>query len=218
MKEIIPFLKNLKENNNREWFNENKSEYDKSRKILEEFTTEVINGISVFERELSTLNPKDCIFRIYRDVRFSKNKEPYKTNMGVFINRGGRKSKFAGYYFHIEPQNSFIGGGVWMPPSDVLKAVRSEIFYFTDEYKKIINEQLFVKLFGEVQGDKLKRPPKDFPPDFTDVELIKLKSYIVGYKVSDETVADAGFLQKIIRIFEVMSHFTSFLNRGIENI
>ena len=125
MDKVLQFLQELSENNNREWFNDNRERYEKSRdKII--FLTEVlINEIKKIDPEIAGINPKDCMFRIFRDVRFSKDKQPYKTNFGSFIAKGGRKSIYPGYYFHIEPNQSFVGGGVYMPQAEPLKAIRN---------------------------------------------------------------------------------------------
>ena len=127
MQQVFQFLQDLSENNNREWFHNNKKRYDESReKVL--FITEVlINEIRKFDSEIPLLEPKDCLFRIFRDVRFSNDKRPYKTNFGSFIAKGGRKSMYAGYYFHIEPDTSFVGGGIYMPDAEHLKAIREYI-------------------------------------------------------------------------------------------
>ena len=122
MKNVIPFLQDLKENNNREWFQDNNQRYQLAKDEFETFIADLLPRMADLDTELSGLEPKQCIFRIYRDVRFSKNKSPYKTNMGAAITRGGRKSHFATYYFHVEPGSAFAGGGIWQPASPILKA------------------------------------------------------------------------------------------------
>ena len=124
MNQVIRFLQDLSENNNREWFQENKTRYDESRKKALFLTEVVINEIRKFDPEIPLLDPKDCLFRIFRDVRFSHDKRPYKTNFGSFMAKGGRKSVYAGYYFHIDPAGSFAGGGIYMPAAEPLKAIR----------------------------------------------------------------------------------------------
>ena len=139
MKTILDFLTNLKANNNRDWFNENRNLYDDAKSDFESLINRLIPAIYNFDPDIGTLSAKQCVFRIYRDVRFSKDKSPYKTNMGGFIARGGRKGGFAGYYLHIDPQQSFIAGGMHMPPPNILKKVRQEILYNIDEFKSIIH-------------------------------------------------------------------------------
>ncbi len=216
MKNVLAFLSELKQNNTREWFTGNKEWYNEVKAEHETFTEKMINRIAAFDPDIAYLTPKDCTFRIYRDVRFSKNKEPYKANMGAAMTKGGKKSKYAAYYLHIEPGNSFIGGGKWMPPSEELKLIRLEIFHFADEFKKIITNPDFNKHFDDISGEKLKKPPKDFPQDFIDIELLKFKSYIVGENLTNEEITEEGLLEKVISSFEIMKPFIHFLNRAMD--
>lgn len=216
MKELLKFLSNLKENNNREWFQENKERYQIARQNHEDFVNKIISGVSAFDSNVPLLKPSECVFRIYRDVRFSKNKQPYKTAFGAVFSRGGRKSKYAGYYLHIEPGNSFAGGGIWRPESDVLKSIRYEIYNFPEEFIKIIENKEFAARFGEISGEKLKNPPKDFPADFNYIELLKFKSFTVGQAFTDEQIMSKGFLLELMETFKTMKPFIGFLNRGIE--
>lgn len=216
MKDVIAFLSELSSNNNRDWFTANKSRYLEAKSQHESFTGQLIRRIAAFDSDIGYLTPKDCTFRINRDVRFSSNKEPYKNNMGAAMSRGGKKSRYASYYLHIEPGNSFIGGGKWMPPPEDLKLIRLEIYHFPDEFKKIINNPEFCNLFGELSGEKLKRPPKDFPPDFEDIELLKHKSYIIGKNITDEEVMSSDLIETVISAFRTMNPFIQFLNRAVD--
>jgi uncharacterized protein (TIGR02453 family) len=215
MERILAFLNELKINNNREWFNANKSWYKESKIDFEKWVFKLIDIVSGFDKDLRMLTPKDCVFRIYRDVRFSKNKEPYKTHFGVSLNKGGRNSKFAGYYFQVEPGNSFVGGGKWQPPPDILKAIRYEIYNNVDEFKSIIRDKSFKLQFGDMIPEKIQRPPKDFPSDFVDVELLKYKSYIVGSNIQDSILTNDNLLSHVSETFKIMHPFINFLNRGI---
>ena len=217
MENILAFLNELKSNNNREWFLANKAWYEEAKTYFEKLITEVILGISTFDKDIQLLTPKECIFRIYRDVRFSKIKEPYKTNFGGYLNKGGRNSRYAGYYIHIEPGNSFVGGGKWQPSVEVLKAIRYEVYQFPDEFKSIIGEKYFVSRFGNLGDEKLQRSPKDFPANFKDIDLLKYKSYIVGANISDEQVLKKEFLLFVLETFKIMYPFIEFLNRGISH-
>lgn len=216
LQNVLNFLSDLKENNNREWFGENKSRFLDAKADFENLVADLIKEISKFDSTISTLTPKDCIFRIYRDVRFSKDKSPYKMNFGAAFNKGGKKYPSAAYYIHLEPDNSFVGGGMWMPRGDVLKAVRSEIFYNPQEFKKIINASSFKKIYNELMGDKLKRPPQGFQSDFPDIELLKYKSYVVGHNVSDKDVLSTEFIGTIPGYFKVLNPFIEFLNRSLD--
>jgi uncharacterized protein (TIGR02453 family) len=210
------FLKELKANNNREWFNDHKAEYEAAKLNFEEFIAKLIDGISTFDSGVRELSAKKCVFRIYRDVRFSHDKKPYKNNFGASINPSGKKSMKGGYYFHIEPGASFIGGGIYMPPSPELHAVRLAIYNNNKEFKKIIHKKSFVDSFGELWGEKLKTSPKDFPKDFADIDLLRYKSYIVGYdNIKDKEMQSADLLKNSIKLCKEMYPFLNFLNKAI---
>jgi uncharacterized protein (TIGR02453 family) len=217
--EFIPYLKELGKNNNREWFHDNKARYDNLRKEFETFIGTLIPAIAEFDDYISIIPAKDCMFRIFRDTRFSKDKTPYKTNFGAYMAPGGRKSLGAGYYFHIEPGGCFLAGGVYMPTSEMLKAIRREIFYQLDEFEAILNEKKFKKLFGEIKTyDKLSRPPKDFPKDFRGIELLKYKSYVTLYSFEDKNLHKASLKNDTLEVFKAMLPISRFLRRATEGI
>lgn len=215
MKKVIDFLSGLKLNNNREWFEANKKQYEAAKLEFEGLLNKLIPMIYKFDPEIGLLTAKDCVFRIYRDVRFSKDKSPYKTNMGGYINKGGRKGMYAGYYVHIEPGSSMLAGGIYMPPPDVLKKARQEVYYHSEEFKSILNGKEFKKVFRQMEEDKLSRPPKDFPADFKDVDLLKYKSYTVLHTVKDETLLGKDLMEYIASVFKVLHPFNRFINRGL---
>ncbi|MFZ7122370.1 MAG: DUF2461 domain-containing protein, partial [Bacteroidota bacterium] len=160
------FLKALKKNNNRDWFNDHKSEYENAKDNVLGFIQELVVAFSTFDSSLRGLEAKDCLFRIYRDTRFSKDKTPYKTNLGASINAGGKKSMGPGYYVHLEPGGSFIAGGIWMPPADEVKKIRQEIDYNGKDLKKILTKPSFKKAFGGLSREHaLKTAPKGYPKD-----------------------------------------------------
>ncbi len=214
--ETLHFLTELKQNNNREWFNANKPRYEAVKKEFEKFIHLMINKISNFDNQVAGLLPKNCIFRIYRDIRFSHDKTPYKPNLGAFMAKGGRKSNYAGYYLHIEANGSFLAGGLYNPPSDVLREVRTEIMHRTNEFKEIINNQNFKKYFEEIKGDKLKLAPKGFPKDFDEIELLKFKSYTVIHNLTNEQVVKNDFADYATQVFREMYRLNGFFNRIIE--
>ena len=218
MKNVIPFLQDLKENNNREWFHDNKNRYLLAKDEFEAFIEDLLPGMSVIDKGLLGLEPKKCVFRIYRDVRFSKDKVPYKTNMGAAMTKGGRKSPCATYYVHVEPGSAFAGGGIWMPQGPALKAMRQEVYYNADEFKKIIDTAGFNKYFGEMMGDKLKRPPRDFPADFPDIELLKYKNYVVGHNMDDSIITDDSFSNYLLGVFKALYPYNAFINRALADI
>lgn len=218
MENVIPFLKDLKQNNNREWFQDNKNRYLLARDEFEAFIADLLPDMATIDKELSGLEPKQCIFRIYRDVRFAKDKSPYKVNMGAAMTKGGRKSHFATYYIHVEPDNGFAGGGIWQPAGPVLKAMRNEVYYNADEFKKIMAAPSFRKYFSELMGDKLTRPPQGFPADFDDIDLLKYKNYIVGHNIPDEVLTSQGLKKHLLDVYAALYPFNSFIYRALSEM
>lgn len=216
MKEVFRFLSELKVNNNKEWFDQNRDRYEESRKKVLFLTDLVINEIKSFDPEIGNILPKDCMFRIFRDVRFSTDKTPYKINMGSFIASGGRKSMGAGYYFHIEPGGSFVGGGSYCPPADVLKAIRTEIYDHPDTFSNLIRNENFRTVYPEMYDDKLKTPPKGFPKDFQEIDLLKYKSYAFTSRISDDELTGPELVGKIVTAFKELAPVNHFLNVAIE--
>lgn len=214
-KETFQFLKNLKKNNNREWFNENRELYNSIRKEFEDFISLVIQEIAVFDPGSCT-TVKEAVYRIHNDLRFSKDKPPYKTNFGAYITGSGRKGITAGYYLHIEPGESFLAGGIYMPSPDILKAVRTEIFENYDEFLSIVNDPLFIKNFGiSLWGEKLKSAPKGFPADFIGIDYLKYKHYTIAKDLTDSGVTGKNYLEDTLSTFRSMVPFNSFINRAI---
>ena len=214
----LKFLKDLKKNNNKPWFEKNKSVYLDAKKDMDHFVEQVIEGFGKTDPEIATLHPTDCTYRIYRDVRFSKDKTPYKTHMGAYLNKGGKKAPTAGYYFHLEPGRNMAGGGLWMPQAPELNKVRQEIDYSFSEWSKILGDKNFKKNFadGLEQEDLLTRPPKGYDAENPAIEYLKLKSFIVTRSFTDAEVQSKTFIKEIIKTFTSMKAFVSFLNRGLE--
>ena len=217
METTLHFLKKLKINNNREWFDSNKTEYLASKEIFEEFVSELIKGINKFDKKVSLdLKPKDCTFRIYKDVRFSKDKTPYKNNMSASINPGGKKSNIPGYYFHLEPEACFLAGGVYMPMPDVLKAIRQEIDYNPLPLINVLKSASFKKEFnGLDKEDKLKNPPKGFNKDHAHSEILKNKHFIVSRKFENKVILKKEGLSKTLDSFKAMYPFLDYLRKAI---
>jgi uncharacterized protein (TIGR02453 family) len=212
----LDFLENLKKNNNRDWFAENKPQYEEAKNGFENFVSQLIDETSIFDKKIIGIEAKKTIFRIYRDVRFSKNKTPYKTSFGSYISAGGRKSVFAGYYLHIEPDASFLAGGMHLPSTENLKKLRQEILYNVDEFKSILNDKNFKNNFESLKGEKLKRPPKGFPADFKEIELLKNKEFIVIHSIKNEDILGNEFLNYVSSIFKTMKPLNDFLNRALD--
>ena len=215
-KSTLDFLKKLKKNNNRDWFNANKKLYEDAKYDFEVFLFELIQAIAEFDEDVSGLEPKDCMFRIYKDVRFSKDKSPYKTNMGASINKGGRKAPNAGYYVHISPGECFLASGLYMPMPDKLLAVREKIAGDPGKFKKIIGGSDFKKYFKKLwMGDSLKTAPKGFPKDHELAEYLKLKSFIADHPVKEERVLTKNYVQYSSKILKAVKPLNDFLNDAI---
>jgi uncharacterized protein (TIGR02453 family) len=211
---IFTFLENLKENNNRDWFHANKEAYQQAKASFDDFINEMIPVLRSIDPLIDLITAKDCAFRIYRDVRFSKEKSPYKTNMGAYIARGGKNSQLAGYYIHVEPGQSFLAGGLYMPQPDVLKRVREEVYYNIGEFRAIVYDPGFVKVFGRIDDtEKLTNPPKGFPKDFSDIDLLKYKNYAVMHYVTDDIVLKKDYNGYVQKIFEKLYPLNVFFNR-----
>jgi len=215
-KSIIDFLYLLKENNNRDWFQANKKLYEEARSDFEQFVESLIPVVQSFEPRITNLAVKETMFRIYRDVRFSKDKTPYKTYFGSYIAPGGRKSIYSGYYMHIEPGNCFLAGGAYRPQSEYLKNIRSEIYYNLKEFEEILNDATFKKTFGQIVGEKLKRPPKGFPAEFEGVELLKLKDFTVFHQLDEQQLLSKDFGNAAVNIFKNMKPLNDFINRALD--
>ena len=218
--EIIRFLSALSENNNREWFAENKSWFERVKKQFDELSKELILKIAEFDEDIKNVEAAECVFRIYKDIRFSKDKTPYKTHFGVFIaSAGGRKSQRGGYYLHLDPAGCFVGVGVWCPPPPLLKALRKSIYDNIDELNEIRHKTEFAKLFTHFfEEDKLKSVPAGFPKDFPDAELLKLKHYLVEYKFDEKLLDSESFIDDIAEIFKTAAPFNKFLNYTVDEV
>lgn len=216
MQDVLNFLSELKENNHKEWFDLNRERYQECRQKVIFLTELLIHEVGKFDDEIGVQDPKSCIFRIFRDVRFSNNKTPYKTNMGSYIAKGGKKSINAGYYLHIEPGASFVGGGSWSPPADALKAIRTEIFDHPEEFKQLISSESFRKVYPEMYDDKLKTGPKGFPKDFPEIELLKYKSFAFGSPIDDSVVKSDAFVTKLVGSMKELYPVNRFLNSALD--
>lgn len=216
-KHTYQFLKELKKNNNRNWFQDNKSRFLEIKSDFEAFVQDLIAHIAVFDPSISHLEPKECIFRIYRDTRFSKDKSPYKTNLGAhLIAPVARPHDRAGYYVHIEPKNSFLAGGAYLPPAVWLKAIRQAIDENGNELKKILKDKNFKKYFGEMEGDKLKTIPRDYPADHPFIDLLRYKSFLAMHQVNDEDAMSEPFLKHAVQVFKALKPFDDFLNNALD--
>ncbi|ASQ91410.1 TIGR02453 family protein [Prosthecochloris sp. GSB1] len=215
----LEFLARLAENNNREWFTANRGFYDSARGEFLHLVAALVPALRAIDSSIGMVEPENCLFRIFRDVRFSKDKSPYKTNFGAFIANGGRKSPSAGYYVHMEPGSSFVGGGAYMPAPPYLKAIRSRIFDNPREYREIIFDPGFKSCFGGIFGERLKSAPRNFPKDFAGIDLLKNRHYAVTHQVADGFWSqDEGLLDEIVAIYRLLEPFNRFLNQAIATV
>lgn len=214
----LSFLTDLKENNHREWFEDNRKRYEGAKKDIKEAVDTLLEQLIEVDEGLKGVNAGKSVFRIFRDVRFSKNKAPYKTNMGAWMAPGGRKSPFAGYYLHIEPGGSFLAGGVYHPPSNILKSIREGIDYDATTLREILHQNDFKKHFGELKGDKLKTAPKGYPKDHPDIDLLRYKDFIVSKNISDELVVSQQFINNAVEVYRSLFPLNQYLNRSIQEV
>ncbi len=213
----ITFLKQLSKNNNKQWFDDHRDQYAAAKEDHEALVANILDGLSASEPWFKEQKAKDCIFRIFRDVRFSKDKTPYKAHFGAFFSKGGRKYPGAGYYLHIEPGGkSFAGGGLWMPEAPMLKAVRQEIDYNFKDFKKIIEDKRFKKFFGKPEGEQLIKLPQGYKEDNPAIEYLKMKSYTVSCNLTDAEISGKVLAKKTLEVFGVMKPFIDFLNRSAD--
>jgi len=212
LKFTLDFLEDLRFNNNKTWFDENRKRYDQARAIVEALLADILEHFAPVEDVGKTML-RDCLFRINRDVRFSKDKTPYKSNMGALIGKGGRKTTERSYYLNIEPGECFIAGGVHSPMPEHLKAIREVIA--KDNGKKltsIINNADFKKHFGEMQGESLKTPPKGYASDHPAIDLLKHKQFLAFHRLDDADVLKDDFTAHFIEVCKAMKPFEKYFN------
>jgi len=213
---ILAFLKALAKNNNREWFEKHKPEYLTAKTHFEDFLEAFHKELVKFDESLAGLNPRKLGFRIYRDVRFSKDKRPYKINMGAGFSEHGKMEQEPGYYIHVEPGKCFIAGGMYMPDAEKLSKIRQEIDYNADRFLKILNDKKFKKNFPSLDDfDKLKTAPKGYPKDHPYIEILKNKSYVVSHNFSDKEVVDKKFVKLAAEKAKLIKSLNDFLKEAI---
>lgn len=216
----LQFLKDLKKHNNKEWFDANRDRYARAKTDFENMVAGMIQKMGSFDASVAHLQAKDCMFRINRDVRFSKNKAPYKTNMSMYVSKHGKKAMdCAGYYLHVEPGASFVAAGIWMPMAPELKKVRQEIDYNFDEFQKLVKQKSFRNLFPDLdrsEGAVLSRPPKGYEADNPAIEYLKLKSFIVTTPLADDVLMGKSMLPTVSAAFKTAFPLVQFINRALE--
>lgn len=216
MKKTTDFLKKLKKNNNKEWFDKNRPSYDSAKEEFTMVVSDILDRCKKFDKALVNIDPKKTLFRINRDVRFSKDKSPYKTNFGSRLMPGGKDSLMEGYYIHIQPGNTFLAGGAYMPEPAKLAAIRQEIDYNFKDFQKILAQKEYKKYFGGKLSDeeKLVNPPKGYEKDNPAIEFIKFKHFIAYIEVDDKTLHSPKFAQYAAEVFKAMHPLVEFLRKA----
>lgn len=216
METVLKFLRDLAKNNNREWFEKNKDRYLEAKEMFGDFLEALHREMTAFDESIAGLDPRKQAFRIYRDVRFSKDKRPYKINMGAGFSPGGKMMQEPGYYIHIEPGNSFIAAGLYQPDAANLAKVRQEIDYNADSLLRILKDRNFRKYFNGLDDfDRVKTAPKGYPKDHPHIELLKNKSFIVSAAFSDQQVKQKDFSRQVAKACKAARPFNDFLKEAI---
>jgi uncharacterized protein (TIGR02453 family) len=213
----IEFLKNLSENNNKDWFHANKKDYELYKQNYLIIAEYLLNGLKKIDPDLSYLEPKKCIFRINRDIRFSKDKSPYKTNMGIWMSKSRQNSFSAGYYFHLDLKNSFLAGGVYCPDANALKLIRKEIAYFHEDLQNILDVKAFKTTFKDFDRDinnMLKTSPKGYETDHPAIHFLKLKSFTTTHHFDYKEALQPHFMEEIIQKLSYLKPLNDFLERA----
>jgi uncharacterized protein (TIGR02453 family) len=218
-KSTIKFLRDLNKNNNKPWFDKNRKVYEAARADFASLVQAAIDLHGRKDPSIRNLLAKDCMFRINRDVRFSKDKSPYKTNFGASINKNGRKAwNSAGYYIHFEPGKSFAGGGIYMPEPDVLKKIRQEVDYNLNDFKKIIGSKKFKSVYGDLDRSAellLSRVPKGYEPTNPAADYLRFKSYIAMTSLGDAVLLSQDAVKRIAAAFDALQPLNDFLNEAV---
>ena len=217
----LHFLEELKNNNQKEWFHEHKKEYDLFKKEYHGLIAALLQEMKALDHSLEPLEIKHCTFRINRDIRFSKDKSPYKTNMGIWLSTDKNKKNAPGYYLHYEKGKSFIAGGVYCPETEDLKKIRKEIAFFQEDLEEVLENTIFKKVYGELDREAqnvLKKVPKDYEPTHPAIEHLKLKSFTATHAIEDTIITDTDFAKKIAQKLILLKPLNVFLNRAMETI
>lgn len=217
MSKIIPFLRSLRRHNDREWFSQNKERYLQVKEEADALAQRLINLVAEFEPAAMRMTPRDVTYRIYRDTRFSTDKTPYKTHIGIFINPPrGKKSLRYGYYFHLEPDNSFICGGNMPAPAPLTKALRQSIYDNIEEYLEIVEDPEFKKWFPTIGMERLKMAPKGFPKDWEYIEYLKPKDFGTLMQVEDDFMTAPEAIESIRPIVAQIKRLNDFINYTVD--
>ena len=216
-KESLQFLDDLKKNNNRDWFQDNKKRYEIFKKDYHQLVSDFLDAMKPLDPSLELLEVKNCTFRINRDIRFSKDKSPYKAHLGIWMSAGAKGANRSGYYVHIEKGGSFIAGGFYSPEAEELRKVRKEIAFFYDELDEILNDKNFKGAFGDLDRENaLKNAPKDYEKDHPAIEFLKLKSFTATQVYNVSEVTEKDFVKKMSQKLIALKPLNHFINRALE--
>jgi uncharacterized protein (TIGR02453 family) len=217
-KETLLFLEDLKANNNRDWFLANKKRYESYKEEYHQLIRDLLEIMKPQDPSLAMLEVKNCTFRINRDIRFSKDKSPYKTHMGIWLRSGSLHSEAPGYYVHIEKDASFVGGGLYCPMPEQIQKIRKEINFFYEDLQSIVNNDSFKSTYGNLNREDnstLKNPPKGYEKDNPAIEYLKLKSYTATQKMNNSDLTKNDFAQVISQKLLTLKPLNEFINRAL---
>lgn len=217
-KDTLQFLDDLKANNNRDWFLDNKKRYETFKKDYQHLVADLLDAMKPLDPSLEMLEVKNCTFRINRDIRFSKDKTPYKSHLGIWLSSGAKGLNRSGYYIHLENGSSFIAGGLYCPEANDLKKMRKEIAYFYEDLETILNEKEFKKEFNDFDRDEkntLKNPPRGYEKEHPAIDLLKLKSFESSQKINFITAATKDFVTMVSKKLILLKPLNDFINRAL---
>ncbi len=217
-KDTLQFLHDLKANNNRDWFLDNKKRYEAFKKDYQNLVSDLLDAMKPMDASLEMLEVKNCTFRINRDIRFSKDKTPYKSHVGIWLSSGAKGQNRSGYYIHIQDGGSFIAGGLYCPEPADLKKMRKEIAFFYDDLEEILSEENFKKEFENFdrnEANVLKNPPKGYEKDHPAIELLKLKSFECSQKFDISEVTHKDFVSIMSKKLITLKPLNDFINRAL---
>ena len=215
--QTLAFLRELAQHNHKEWFDAHRDWYGQEKERFRNFTQELIDGVACFEPQVAGVSVRQSVFRINRDVRFSKDKRPYKINFASSISPGGRHSIYGNYYFHLQPDDqSFVGGGLYMPGNKILARIRQEIDYNQSDFLAVVRHCSFTKNFGQLEGERLKSAPKGYPKDHPMIEYLRMKSFVVTHRMRDDEVLNEHVKTVILQYFEAMQPLNAFLSQAVD--
>ena len=214
--EILTFLRQLAANNNRDWFQANKERYDRLRLAFIDEVQQLIERLAVVDPTVAGVEAKDCLYRIYRDIRFSPDKTPYKIHFAAYIAPGGRSSERGGYYLHLQPDECMLSGGIWCPPMPLLKRLRRDIYDNIDEFRAILDNPAFRQVYGGLEGETLKRMPQGYPMDSPHADIMRHKDFVVAAHKEDGFFCQPDWLDRTAEELALIHPLNEFLNYTFE--